>query len=63
MSKKMAAPTLNEVARRAGVGTTTVSRVINGGHRVSLETLVRVRSAIESMGFVPNQAVRILRGR
>lgn len=62
MARRSAPPTLSEVARRAGVGTTTVSRVINGGHRVSPETLVRVRRAIEALGYVPNQAARILKG-
>ncbi|HEX3987585.1 MAG TPA: LacI family DNA-binding transcriptional regulator [Acidobacteriaceae bacterium] len=60
--RKSTPPTLSEVARRAGVGTTTVSRVINGGHRVSPETLQRVQRAIEALGYVPNQAARILKG-
>ncbi len=62
MPRRTAPPTLSEVARRAGVGTTTVSRVINGGHRVSPETLQRVRRAIDALGYVPNQAARILKG-
>jgi len=40
--------TLSEVARLAGVGTTTVSRVINGGQRVDPKTLARVRRAIDA---------------
>lgn len=62
MARRTAPPTLSEVARRAGVGTTTVSRVINGGHRVSPETLLHVQRAIDALGYVPNQAARILRG-
>ncbi len=62
MTKKIKAPTLSEVARRAGVGTTTVSRVINGGKRVDPRTLARVRRAIEALGYMPNQAARILKG-
>ncbi len=54
--------TLADVARSAGVGTTTVSRVINGGAKVSVETLAQVRSAIAALGFVPNHAARMLRG-
>lgn len=54
--------TLSDVARRAGVGTTTVSRVINGGSRVSPETLAKVREVIIELGFVPNHAARILKG-
>jgi LacI family transcriptional regulator len=62
MTKKGLHPTLSEVARKAGVGTTTVSRVINGGYRVNPETLAHVRRVIESLGYVPNQAARTLKG-
>ena len=62
MSKSGSHATLADVARKAGVGTTTVSRVINGGHRVSPRTLNRVRSVIEQLGYMPNQAARILKG-
>ncbi len=55
-------PTLSDVARRAGVGTTTVSRVINGGAHVSSETLRSVHRAIEELGFVPNHSARMLKG-
>ncbi len=55
-------PTLSEVAKRAGVGTTTVSRVINGGNRVDPETLARVRRVIDALDYTPNQAARILKG-
>jgi LacI family transcriptional regulator len=54
--------TLTDVARRAGVGTTTVSRVINGGTRVSAETLATVLRAIDELGFVPNLAAQMLKG-
>lgn len=60
--KKTGVPTLSEVARQAGVGNTTVSRVINGGDRVSPETLARVRRVIEALGYRPNQAARVLKG-
>jgi LacI family transcriptional regulator, galactose operon repressor len=62
MTKKTAHPTLSQVARKAGVGTTTVSRVINGGDRVSPKTLARVRDVIETLGYMPNQAARTLKG-
>ena len=60
--KKTRLPTLSEVARQAGVGNTTVSRVINGGERVSPKTLARVRRVIEALGYRPNQAARVLKG-
>lgn len=62
MRSKSSRPTLSEVAARAGVGTTTVSRVINGGHRVDPKTLARVRKVIKKLGYTPNQAARILKG-
>ncbi|TCK75743.1 LacI family DNA-binding transcriptional regulator [Acidipila rosea] len=55
-------PTLADVAHKAGVGTTTVSRVINGGERVSQKTLDRVQAVIAQLGYMPNQAARILKG-
>src|ERR1700758_3496816 len=60
--KKPGLPPLSEVARQAGVGNTTVSRVINGGERVSPKTLARVRRVIEALGYRPNHAARVLKG-
>src|SRR3954454_3347537 len=60
--KKGSLPTLSEVAQKAGVGNTTVSRVINGGERVSPETLERVQKVIAALGYRPNQAARVLKG-
>jgi LacI family transcriptional regulator len=62
MKTRNSPPTLSEVARQAGVGTTTVSRVINGGKRVSPKTLARVQRVIEELGYMPNQAARVLKG-
>jgi LacI family transcriptional regulator len=62
MAKMTTHPTLSQVARKAGVGTTTVSRVINGGDRVSPKTLAHVRRVIETLGYMPNQAARTLKG-
>jgi LacI family transcriptional regulator len=62
MKKKTAHATLTDVAREAGVGTTTVSRVINGGERVSPETLERVQRIIRELRYQPNHAARILKG-
>lgn len=64
ISRKNQTPhtTLTDVARKAGVGTSTVSRVINGGRLVSPETLERVRVAIRELHFQPNQAAQVLKG-
>lgn len=63
MAKTNTHPTLSQVARKAGVGTTTVSRVINGGDRVSPKTLAHVRRVIEVLGYMPSQAARTLKGQ
>lgn len=56
--------TIRDVARRAGVGLGTVSRVLNGGAHVSPTTRRRVLTTIRRLGFRPHaQARRILRRR
>ena len=56
--------TIREVARHAGVGVGTLSRVLNDGAYVSPSTRDRVLAAIRRLGFRPNaQARRILRRR
>jgi LacI family transcriptional regulator len=55
-------PALIDVARRAGVGAATVSRVINGGTNVSAKTLARVHAVIQELGYHPSHAARSLKG-
>jgi LacI family transcriptional regulator len=62
MTKRTKHATLSEVAKKAGVGTTTVSRVINGGQSVDPKTQARVLLAIEGLGYMPSQAARTLKG-
>jgi LacI family transcriptional regulator len=50
-----------DVAKRAGVGLGTVSRVVNGGVGVRDETASRVRIAIDELGFQRNEVARALR--
>jgi LacI family transcriptional regulator len=58
------AATIRDVAREAGVGIGTVSRVLNGGAQVSRATRERVTLAIRRLAFRPNaQARRIHRKR
>ncbi|WP_033921539.1 LacI family DNA-binding transcriptional regulator [Sphingomonas sp. 37zxx] len=56
------AATVRDVARRAGVSHTTVSRVINGEAIVTPETRQMVERAIAELKFVPNLAARALSG-
>ena len=53
-------PTIDDIARRAGVSAMTVSRVINGGARVSAATRERVQAVIDAAGYTPDPAARIL---
>lgn len=55
-----AAPTLEDVARLAGVSRATVSRVVNGGTLVAARTTEAVRVAINELGYHPNRAARAL---
>ncbi len=56
-------PTIHDVAKRAGVGSITVSRVINNSGYSSSETRERVQKAIVELGYVPNTLARSLRSR
>jgi LacI family transcriptional regulator, galactose operon repressor len=55
--------TLNDVALRAGVDRSVVSRVINDDPKLNVrpETRERVRETIKSLGYRPNVAARSLR--
>lgn len=56
--------TIRDVARRAGVGLGTVSRVLNHSPLVTEATRTRVKRAVAELDFVPNPAARGLpRGR
>lgn len=46
--------TIRDVAKRAGVATMTVSRVINNSGYVSEATRAKVEAAIVELGYVPN---------
>ncbi|MEV4491464.1 LacI family DNA-binding transcriptional regulator [Micromonospora coxensis] len=53
-------PTLEAVARRAGVSRATVSRVVNGSTTVAGPIQEAVRRAVAELGYVPNLAARSL---
>jgi LacI family transcriptional regulator len=54
--------TIRDVARLAGVGSMTVSRVLNHHPYVSEATATRVRRAIAKLDYSPNDMARALRG-
>jgi LacI family transcriptional regulator len=54
---------LKDVAKKAGVGTATVSRVLNGHAGVKSSTRARVLRAVEDLKYKPNLHARSLAGR
>jgi DNA-binding LacI/PurR family transcriptional regulator len=54
-------PTLATVADEAGVSRQTVSNALNNPELLRPETLTRVQSVIERLGYTPNRAARQLR--
>ena len=52
--------TIGDVARKAGVGRGTVSRVLNSKPNVDPETRARVQAVIDELDFVPSAAARRL---
>ena len=57
----MAAPTLKDVALRAGVSVRTVSNVVNDYVYVADDTRTRVQAAIDELGYRPNLLARNLK--
>jgi len=52
--------TIKDVAKRANVATSTVSRVISGNQTISKETQLRVRQAMEELNYYPNLTAKNL---
>ena len=57
---KVSMASIRDVARRAGVGVGTVSRVINGNGYVSADTKKKIEKAIEELEYTPNELARNL---
>lgn len=56
----MVQPKIKDVARRAGVSVTTVSRVLNGEKYVKDDLKRKVNQAIEELGYAPSHIARSL---
>jgi LacI family transcriptional regulator len=61
--KQRELPTIREVAKLAGVGLMTVSRVINDHPAVRLKTKKKVQAAIDALGYQRNEAASLLKGQ
>ena len=53
-------PSIRDVAERAGVSYQTVSRVLNEHPSLRPDTVDRVQTAIQDLGYRPNRAARAL---
>lgn len=60
--KKKQFTTMSDVARRAGVSTSTVSHVFNNTRQVSDKTRKKVEAAIQELNYMPNELAKNLRG-
>lgn len=58
-----AQPTIEDVARRAGVSTATVSRVLNQTDAVRPGLRAQVEAAVAALGYVPHAGARTLKLR
>ena len=58
--RDISAPTLEDVANRAGVSTATVSRCLNAPEIVVEKTRARVMEAVKDLGYAPNFSARAL---
>ncbi|HBQ63229.1 MAG TPA: hypothetical protein DD651_07250, partial [Trichococcus sp.] len=52
--------TIKDVAREAGVATSTVSRTLKDSPLISENTKVKVRQAMQKLGYTPNFAAQNL---
>ena len=60
MNSEHSTPTLEDVAKVAGVSTATVSRCLNSPDRVVERTRRRVMDAVDALGYTPNFGARVM---
>lgn len=53
--------TIKEVAARAGLSITTVSRALNNNYPVSAEARIKIERAVKELGYRPNMVARSLK--
>ncbi len=53
--------TIKDIARRAGVSHSTVSRALHGSRLISPATALRIQSAASELGYLPSAAARSLK--
>lgn len=60
MASSRSVPTLEDVAKAAGVSTATVSRCLNSPDQVIEKTRQKVMLAIDALGYTPNFGARVM---
>ena len=60
MTADLQIPTLDDVAKAAGVSTATVSRCLNAADKVSDHARTKVMEAVETLGYTPNFGARAM---
>ena len=60
MTSVLFVPTLDDVAREAGVSPATVSRALNSPEKVSKAKVDLIMSAVERLGYTPNFGARFM---
>jgi LacI family transcriptional regulator len=63
MKTNSKAVTIRDVANKAGVSVTTVSRVLNGKDDISELTIQKVQAVVEELGYASSLAARGMRSR
>ena len=61
MKRNSKAVTIRDVASKAGVSVTTVSRVLNGKHDISEATIQKVLAVVQELGYASSLAARGMR--
>jgi LacI family transcriptional regulator len=60
-SRSGASVTIQDIARALNISHTTVSRALADSPKISAETKLRVRNAVEQLGYVPSASARMMR--
>lgn len=55
-ARKLSAPTMSDVARKAGVSTMTVSRALRDGASIAGDTREKIMKAVDELGYVLDQS-------
>ncbi|HEX9597589.1 MAG TPA: LacI family DNA-binding transcriptional regulator, partial [Anaerolineales bacterium] len=61
MKRSQKTITIQDVARKAGVSVSTVSRVVNGKNDVAEETIEKVQAVVQELGYASSLAARGMR--